>query len=217
MDPVFISHCSEDKVFVERLATDLTVHGVPVWYSEWEIKVGDSIVRKVSDGIDSSAFLIVVLSAHSTRSEWVSRELNAAFMVELERPEVFVLPVRIDDAAIPTLLKDKRYADFRAHYEDGLEKLLQRLRLEAAFSASAMRLRSHYLPPFHKRYTVNRWDYNRADDAIEALEQEAGLKVSNYQDFRFGSLALQTAAINSQFQRIQVFDRLLAFLQGARI
>lgn len=149
MAPVFISHSSADKRFVERLAIDLTLRGIPVWYSEWEIKVGDSIVQKVAAGIDSSASLIVVLSAASIASEWVTRELNAGFMLELERRDVFVLPIRLDDAPVPILLKEKRYADFRSDYGNGLDALVQRLVPETASSAmlrSVPELRLHYLP-----------------------------------------------------------------------
>jgi hypothetical protein len=75
--PVFVSHASEDKVFVERLAHDLIIRGVQVWYAEWEIRVGESIVQKINEGIDSSGSLLVVLSEASTRSAWVGRELRA--------------------------------------------------------------------------------------------------------------------------------------------
>lgn len=49
---VFLSHSTQDKTFVEQLAHDLTGHGLHVWYSDWEIKVGDSIVQKISQGIN---------------------------------------------------------------------------------------------------------------------------------------------------------------------
>ena len=46
------------------------------------------------------------------RSSWVEKELNAALAIELERKDVFVLPLVIDDCDIPVFLKDKLYADF---------------------------------------------------------------------------------------------------------
>lgn len=180
--PVFISHASEDKTFVERLAHDLIVRGVQVWYAEWEIKVGESIVQKVNEGIDSSGSLLVVLSEASTRSAWVSRELSAALMLELERKNVFVLPVRLDDAPVPTLLKDKLYADFRKAYDAGLDRLLGSLIPESASSAmlrSVPELKLHYLPAMTKGRLVVTFDLNRVLLAINALEKHIGLSTSN--------------------------------------
>src|SRR5688572_13037977 len=95
--PLFLSHSSQDKPFAERLAVDLVMRGIQVWYSEWEMKIGDSLVQKISNGIDSSGWLLVVLSKSSIQSEWVRRELNAGLILELERRSVFVLPARIDE------------------------------------------------------------------------------------------------------------------------
>jgi hypothetical protein len=182
LEPVFLSHSSQDKVFVDRLAHDLVLRGVQVWYADWEIRVGDSIVQKVNDGIDSSGWLVVVLSASSTQSEWVKRELNSALMLELERRKVFVLPARIDDAAVPALLKDKQYADFRGDYDDALERLLQRLmpgRVSSAMLRSVPELRLHYLPAVTKERLVGAFDLNRVLFAINAVEAKLRLAESN--------------------------------------
>lgn len=124
---VFLSHSSADKAFVGRLAVDLRAHNVPVWYDQWELKVGDSLHQKISDGIQGSAWLAVALSQNSVRSQWVQQELNAASAIELEKKEVFVLPLIISDCEIPVFLKDKLYADFRIFYRNGLDTLLARV------------------------------------------------------------------------------------------
>jgi len=44
----FLSHASEDKdSFVIEFATKLREKGVDTWLDGWEIKAGDSIVKKV--------------------------------------------------------------------------------------------------------------------------------------------------------------------------
>ncbi len=65
-----------------------------------------------------------MLSTASIGSEWVQRELGAALQRELEERKVFILPVLIEDCEIPPLLRDKRYADFREDYAQGLADLL---------------------------------------------------------------------------------------------
>ena len=48
---IFISYASEDKDFVDRLATDLKHQGIDIWIDKWEIKVGDSLISKISSGL----------------------------------------------------------------------------------------------------------------------------------------------------------------------
>lgn len=128
---VFLSHSSKDKPFVSRLATDLKSQGVPVWYDQWELKVGDSLSERIERGISQSGWLALVISKNSASSDWVQKELRAAQARELRDKSVFVLPIIIDDCEIPLFLLDKLYADFRASYEHGLEALLKRV-LEGA-------------------------------------------------------------------------------------
>ena len=124
MSGVFISYSHKDRPFVERLAIDLKAKGLNLWYDQWELKVGDSLVDKINYGIKSQDFLIIVLSKSSVKSEWVRRELNAALIKELQERRVVILPTVIEDCDIPPLLSDKVYADFRGSYLSGLNKLL---------------------------------------------------------------------------------------------
>lgn len=62
---VFLSHASADKSFVGRLAVDLRANTVPVWYDQWELKVGDSLQCKIAEGVEGSAWLAVALSQNS--------------------------------------------------------------------------------------------------------------------------------------------------------
>lgn len=120
----FISYSSKDSEFVERLVNDLSKSRKKVWWDRWEIKVGDSITKKINEGIDRNDYLILVLSPNSVRSAWVEKELNAGLMCELQSRNVVVLPILIADCNIPPLIADKRYADFRSNYGQGLAELL---------------------------------------------------------------------------------------------
>jgi hypothetical protein len=125
---VFISYNHKDREFVERLANDLKKHGLAVWWDQWEIRVGESIIQKINDGIDSSAYLIAVLSSHSAQSHFVQREINSALMRQLSAERnIVILPLVLADCDIPTLLREIKCADFRNDYEVGLKSLLERL------------------------------------------------------------------------------------------
>ena len=129
---IFLSHSSKDKDFVRKLANDLKSRQVPIWFDEWELQVGDSLNSRISDGIKESGWLAIVISNNSIKSKWVEKELNAALSEELEKKQVFVLPILIEDCEIPLFLKDKLFADFRKDYNSGLNSLLKRLIPEKA-------------------------------------------------------------------------------------
>lgn len=126
---VFISYTSADRNFVEKLARHLIVAGIPVWYDQWELSIGDSLRDKISVGIQGAAFLAVVLSKASVQSKWVKDEVYAAMARGDEEQRVMVLPLLIEGCDIPPLLKDKVYVDFRTDYEASLRKLIERVRV----------------------------------------------------------------------------------------
>lgn len=124
---VFLCHSDKDHEFVRRLAADLLQNGVKVWFDEWEMKVGDSLAKRIQTGIKNSAWLAVILSPDSVESPWVERELNAGMARELERQSIFVLPILCRPCAMPLFLEDKFYANFTHDYGSGLAALLKRV------------------------------------------------------------------------------------------
>jgi hypothetical protein len=124
----FISHSSKDKPFVRKLAADLVASGVKVWIDEQNILVGDSIPEKIAQGLAESDFFLIVVSRNSVTSAWVKKELNSAVVHEIERRKVAILPIKLDDAAMPDTINDKRYANFSHSYENGLEDLLRSIK-----------------------------------------------------------------------------------------
>lgn len=123
---IFISYSHRDRAFVKKLADDLKKKGFSVWWDEWEINVGDSIVQKIEEGIKTSAFLAVVLSPDSVKSSWVRREVGSATMRQLsEKRSITVLPILVAQCEIPVLLGEIKYADFRSDYKSGLKDLLR--------------------------------------------------------------------------------------------
>jgi hypothetical protein len=130
---VFLSHSHLDKKFVKRLAEDLARRGIYVWVDEAEIKVGDSLIEKIREGIDKVGYLGVILSRTSVKSEWVKREVDIAMNQEISGRRVKVIPILIENLVqdeIPGFLVGKLYADFSStdRYRDALRKLLERLK-----------------------------------------------------------------------------------------
>ncbi|MGB5988385.1 MAG: toll/interleukin-1 receptor domain-containing protein [Marinifilaceae bacterium] len=124
---VFIAHASENKNSARKIAKNLTKNGYQAWFDEWEIKVGDSIVDKINDGIQDSSFMVVLFSKDSINKPWVKKEMNSGLIVELNKRNVFVLPALIEDCDIPPLFSDKRYADFTKSFDHGFDELVKSL------------------------------------------------------------------------------------------
>lgn len=90
---VFISHASEDKDEVVRpLAKALLVKGLRVWYDEFELKIGDSLRRKIDRGLAKSRFGIVVLSKNFIRKGWTNYELDG-IISKANTGEQVLLPI----------------------------------------------------------------------------------------------------------------------------
>ena len=58
----YLCHATEDKGFVIPLADALKAAGVSVWLDQEQIRPGDSLRRKMDDGLKSSRRGIVVVS-----------------------------------------------------------------------------------------------------------------------------------------------------------
>lgn len=90
---VFISHASEDKDSVVRpLAIALKNKGVNVWYDEFELKIGDSLRRKIDHGLSKSKFGIVVISRSFIKKGWTNYELDGLMTKAISGQQI-LLPI----------------------------------------------------------------------------------------------------------------------------
>lgn len=112
MKSIFISHSWNDKPFVRKLAKRLDQEGVKVWIDEAQINIGDSLIQKISEGIEYADYVAAVISAKSVKSEWVRKELHLAMTKEIKGKKIVVLPLLVEHCDLPDFLKDKLYADF---------------------------------------------------------------------------------------------------------
>ena len=90
---VFISHATEDKDDVVRpLAQGLINQNLRVWYDEFELRIGDSLRRKIDAGLAQSRFGIVVLSHAFFQKNWPQYELDGLVTREITEGRV-ILPL----------------------------------------------------------------------------------------------------------------------------
>jgi len=90
---VFISHASDDKEAIVRpLANALREAGLNVWYDEFELRIGDSLRRKIDAGLANSRFGVVVLSHAFFAKNWTQYELDGLVTREMTGKQI-ILPL----------------------------------------------------------------------------------------------------------------------------
>lgn len=93
---VYLAHASEDKEALARpLAERMTADGIDVWLDEWEISSGDSLRRKMEEGLGVCTHFLVLLTPRSLGKPWVEEEIDAGFVRAVEGRSKFI-GVRID-------------------------------------------------------------------------------------------------------------------------
>ncbi len=93
---LFICYAREDKArFVEPLVSALVGQQLTVWYDRFEIQLGHDPRQKVTHGLRTSRFGLVIVSPYSS-TFWPQAELSALFAQEAAGGDVRVLPIRCD-------------------------------------------------------------------------------------------------------------------------
>jgi hypothetical protein len=127
MPNVFISHRKDDAQLAEQLATEVRDAGHEVWFDEWKIDLGDSIVERVDEGLEGSNYLVLCYSS-SGMSPWVNREWMSALARQLSGNGVKVVPVLLTGGKPPAILADVKYADLVKDWSKGVSELLRAIR-----------------------------------------------------------------------------------------
>ena len=132
---LFICHVSEDKSdFVEPLAFALREF-FEVWYDKFQLTLGDNLLQKITEGLLTSDFGVVVLSkAFFAKKKWAENELGGLFALETATRKI-ILPVwkdvtAADVRAYSPILANKLAVSASA----GLQKVVDEIRIAVSVS-----------------------------------------------------------------------------------
>ncbi|MGK5682332.1 toll/interleukin-1 receptor domain-containing protein [Actinoplanes sp. URMC 104] len=128
MAEAFVSYRLADAPAARRLAEEVRNAGHEVWFDEWRIDLGDSIVERISTGLSATAYLILCYSSSGVESPWMSREWMSTLARQLDGQPVKILPVRLTGNAVPAILADIKYADLVRNWDAGIRQLLAAIR-----------------------------------------------------------------------------------------
>lgn len=126
---VFISHASEDKDAIARpLYNSLSANGVSVWFDEVALELGDSLRRKIDEGLARCRFGIVILSPNFLEKEWPQRELDSLVARETASGEKAILPIWHGLDRSRVLEYSPPLADrFAAWSEEGIPAIVEKI------------------------------------------------------------------------------------------
>lgn len=135
---VFISYAHSDRPKAKRLVQELRKAGASVLFDEWELKAGDSLLDRIDQALSTSDYLLVLLSPHSVRSNWVRREWGKAFENEISARAITVIPILIADCKVPTRLATRQVLDLRGDFDAGVRWLAEQLSLSPQLDLGSM-------------------------------------------------------------------------------
>ena len=123
MQQIFISYSRKDIDFVRKLAGDLEKAGYDVWWDLTDLRGGDDWVRVIPAAIESSAYMLVVLSPDGVLSDWVKKEYTQALGLRKK-----IIPIMLKPTSVPFALNTINYVNFTSgEYVDNFNSLLDAL------------------------------------------------------------------------------------------
>lgn len=101
---VFVSHSSKDSKIASQITDQLKRFGIGAWYSDEDIPAGERYAERILDGLMSSNWILVIVSADSVRSDWVRAEVKTAMTVPHLRNRI--LPLALDESSAAQINPD---------------------------------------------------------------------------------------------------------------
>jgi formylglycine-generating enzyme required for sulfatase activity len=135
---IFLCHASDDKPKVRELCTRLREDGFDPWLDEEQLLPGQDWELQVSAAVQASDVVVVCLSLASVgKVGYVQKELRLVLDAAQYQPEgrIFVIPVRLEDCALPIRLRQWQYADLFA--SGGYDRLRSALNARAEGQSGA--------------------------------------------------------------------------------
>jgi hypothetical protein len=126
---VFISYAHADKQIAHEIALALQRTDVRVWLDDWETAAGDSIVRRIRDGVESSDILLMLLSPSSVNSHWIHNELSWGLTRELKDRAITLIPAMVEECDIPAPLADWSILDLSEDLNVTVERFASQIGL----------------------------------------------------------------------------------------
>ncbi|MEO5886672.1 MAG: toll/interleukin-1 receptor domain-containing protein [Anaerolineales bacterium] len=126
LSPLFISYSHTDGTFVDKLEGHLNQKGIRFWRDVHDAKAG-RLETQIDRAIRQNPTVLLILSEHSIKSDWVEHEVRTARELEKEMGHDVLCPVALDDSwknspwpkRIMEQVMEYNILDFSAWQDDG--------------------------------------------------------------------------------------------------
>ncbi len=97
ISPLFISYSHGDSTFVDNLESQLNKKGIRFWRDSHDMKAG-RIEKQIDAAISQNRTVLLILSEHSIKSDWVEHEVRTARGMEKDMGRDMLCPIALDDS-----------------------------------------------------------------------------------------------------------------------
>jgi hypothetical protein len=125
---VFVSsaHADANDPLLLRLRRDPhDTNAIGLWSADTRIQVGQSILDEVRKAVAAADYFLFVMSENTSKSNWSRSEFNLAYVSQLQKQDVKIIPLRIHDVPVPTELKDLETIDVFGDYDQAFARLVE--------------------------------------------------------------------------------------------
>jgi hypothetical protein len=124
---IALSFSGKDRTVAERLAREFRKREMKVFYEKDELAEswGQPLYEYLFDVYRKKAhFCIMLISRHYLESRWAKLERRAAQERDLFSESEYILPIRLDDAEVPGLLRTIKCLDYLKYSDDAIAELV---------------------------------------------------------------------------------------------
>ena len=128
---IAISFAGEDRATAEKYANMLSSKGVKVFYDKYEESGlwGEDLYEYLDDVYRKKArYCVIFISQYYASKLWTNHERKSAQARAFIDNKAYILPVRLDNTALPGIRETVGYIDLRhTHLEELVELTLKKL------------------------------------------------------------------------------------------
>jgi|APSaa5957512576_1039674.scaffolds.fasta_scaffold26474_1 hypothetical protein len=126
---VCLSFADEDRTYVEKVANQLKLEGIRVFYDKYEIVElwGKDLYTHLDDVYKNMAqYCVLFISEHYAKKLWTTHERKSAQERAFKENSEYILPARFDKTKVPGLRETVGYINLKDVTPDKLCKLISK-------------------------------------------------------------------------------------------
>jgi len=152
---VFISHNKKDSEIAREIALFLAAEDISVWFDEWIISAGDSIIEGINSGLSGCTHFIIIWSKNAAKSNWVKKELESVLAKAIKEKSPRIVPIKIDETNLPPLLLNVKYIKYNDGSESDREYIVETI--------SGSKPSQNFIKAVVKKYNELIYEYHSED------------------------------------------------------